>query len=82
MYIDRYMYIYIYIYTLLVYTRYTLCRCMYISISLSIYIYIKIGDFTDTVCPLFESDTLFLECLFSLCCAWSFSGSSNRGMSK
>ena len=26
-----------------------------------------IGDFKDLVCPLFESDTLFIECLFVLC---------------
>ena len=36
-------------------------------------------DFKDMVYPFFESDTLFLECLFVL---FLFIDSSNRGMSK
>ena len=39
---------------------------MYIYIYIYIYIVIKkdLRDFEDTVYPFFESDTLWLECLF------------------
>ena len=37
----------------------------------------QVGDFTDTICPFFESDTLFLECSWFVVSlvAWRLFGS-------
>ena len=53
MYVHVYIYIYIYTYIYIYYVF------IYVYIYMCIYIYMY-RDFKDTVCPFFESDTLFL----------------------
>ena len=94
-YVHIYIYMYIYIYIQREREK-DMYICIYIYIYICMYIHTTAGqlsdarsvplvafrDFEDTVYPFFESDTLFLECVFCVYCFQLFGDSSNRGMSK